>query len=131
MPNKVCPRHKGEHPCTCGMGNLYRFVEPVVLLMLRQGGPSHGYDLHQAVSRHALTDADIDRAALYRTLRTLEANGHVVSAWNTDEPGPPRRVYHLTDSGQAHLTEWADVLSLLSQSMAKFVRKARKAPAAV
>ncbi|MCW5963231.1 MAG: helix-turn-helix transcriptional regulator [Bryobacterales bacterium] len=126
MPNKVCPHHQGDHPCTCGMGNLYRFVEPVLLLMLRERGPSHGYDLHQAIGEHALTDAAIERAVLYRTLRTLESHGHVVSDWHTEDTGPPKRIYQLTASGEAHLLEWATVLRQLSQSMARFVRKAHQ-----
>jgi len=57
------------------MGNLYRFVEPVVLLLLKSKGRSYGYDLCPELQAHALTDAEIERAALYRTLRQLEMNG--------------------------------------------------------
>jgi DNA-binding PadR family transcriptional regulator len=108
------------------MGNLYRFVEPVLLYLLRQQGPSHGYDLHQQVAAHALTDAEIERAVLYRTLRNLESHGHVESVWNTEDAGPPRRVYRITSSGDAHLEEWAVVLEQLARSMSSFVRKARR-----
>lgn len=126
MPNRVCPRHQGEHPCSCGMGNLYRFVEPVLLYLLREQGPCHGYDLHQQVARHALTDAKIERAVLYRTLRSLESHGHVESVWNTKDAGPPRRVYSITASGNIHLQEWVVVLEQLSRSMSGFVRKTRR-----
>lgn len=51
------------------MGNLYRFVEPVVLLLLKRKGRSYGYDLSGDLEEYALTDAEIERAALYRTLR--------------------------------------------------------------
>ena len=129
MPRRDCPRHGDAHPCTCAMGNLYRFVEPVLLLLLKQRGSTHGYELSQGVREYALTDAEIERAVLYRTLRTLEQNGNVVSAWNTDEPGPARRVYELTASGEEHLEEWRVVLGQLSRSMARFVRHAAKAQA--
>jgi DNA-binding PadR family transcriptional regulator len=59
------------------MGNLYRFVEPVVLLLLKKKGRSYGYDLSGDLQGRALTDAEIERAALYRTLRQLEMNGNV------------------------------------------------------
>jgi len=107
------------------MGNLYRFVEPVVLLLLKQKGHSYGYDLSGELQAHALTDAEIERAALYRTLRHLEANGNVVSEWETDKGGPARRVYRLTAQGERHLEEWAAVLDHVSKSMARFVRQAR------
>ncbi|MBN9659349.1 MAG: helix-turn-helix transcriptional regulator [Acidobacteria bacterium] len=112
------------------MGNLSRFVEPVLLLLLKQKGRSYGYDLAGELPQHALTDAEIERAALYRTLRQLEENGNVASEWETDQGGPARRVYRLTPQGEAHLEEWATVLDHVSKSMAQFVVKARAAGSA-
>lgn len=107
------------------MGNLYRFVEPVVLLLLRKKGQSYGYDLAGDLREHALTDAEIERAALYRTLRQLEMNGNVKSGWETDKGGPARRVYRLTAKGEQHLEEWATVLDHVSKTMARFVKDTR------
>jgi PadR family transcriptional regulator, regulatory protein PadR len=107
------------------MGNLYRFVEPVVLLLLKQKGRSYGYDLSTELQEHALTDAEIERASLYRTLRQLETNGNVKSEWETDKAGPARRVYKLTAKGERHLEEWAIVLDHVSKSMTRFVKNAR------
>ena len=107
------------------MGNLYRFVEPVVLLLLKKKGRSYGYDLAGDLQEHALTDAEIEKAALYRTLRQLERNGNVSSEWETDGAGPARRVYRLTAAGERHLEEWASVLDHVSKSMARFVKDAR------
>jgi len=133
MARKECARHGRDYPCSCGMGNLYRFVEPGVLLLLKQKGPSYGYDLCTQLQDHALTDATIEKAALYRTLRQLETNGNVSSEWETNKSGPARRVYKISKQGEKHLEEWAAVLEHLSKSMAHFVRDARKslqAPAA-
>lgn len=126
MAVRVCDRHK-DYPCTCAMGNLYRFVEPVVLLLLKKKGRSYGYDLSTDVAKFALTDAEIERAALYRTLRNLEQNGNVKSEWDTDAGGPARRVYRLTPNGERHLEEWAEVLTHVSKSMARFVKEVEKA----
>jgi len=126
MARKICVRHGKEHPCSCGMGNLYRFVEPVILLLLRSKGRSCGYNLCSELQEHAMTDAEIDKAALYRTLRQLEANGNVKSTWEEGQGGPARRVYKLTREGEQHLEEWAAVLDNLSKSMTRFVRDARK-----
>jgi PadR family transcriptional regulator, regulatory protein PadR len=125
VPRKPCPRHASQQPCTCAMGNVYRFVEPVVLLLLKQKGRSYGYDLSSDFQEHALTDAEIERASLYRTLRQLELNGNVKSEWETDKGGPARRVYTLTDKGERHLDEWAVVLDHVSKSMARFVKDAK------
>lgn len=112
------------------MGNLYRFVEPVVLLLLKKKGRSYGYDLSNDLEGHALTDAAIERAALYRTLRQLEANGNVVSEWDVERGGPARRVYALTRAGERHLEEWATVLEHMSHAMMRFVTDVRSLPAA-
>jgi DNA-binding PadR family transcriptional regulator len=77
------------------------------------------------LQNQALTDATIERGALYRTLRQLEMNGCVVSEWETDTGGPARRVYCLTERGEEHLEEWAVVLENLSHSMSRFVKDAR------
>ena len=125
MARKICLRHGREYPCSCAMGNLYRFVEPVVLFLLKTKGQSYGYDLANELKAHALTDAEIEVAALYRTLRQLEKNGNVTSEWDVDGRGPARRIYKLTSKGERHFEEWTVVLEHLSKSMTRFVRDAR------
>ena len=107
------------------MGHLYRFVEPVLLLMLKEKGRSYGYDLSGELARHAFMDAEIERAALYRTLRRLEVNGYVTSDWHAEQPGPARRVYALTRDGEKHLEQWAKVLHKVARSMSRFVNRAK------
>jgi len=107
------------------MGNLYRFVEPVVLYVLERDGPTYGYELGSKLQSHALTDAEIDKGALYRTLQRLEMMGYVTSSWDTSGPGPARHVYTITPSGKNHLREWAVVLENLSHAMKAFVRDVR------
>lgn len=126
MAKRFCLRHGGGCACTCAMGNLYRFIEPVLLLMLRDKGRSYGYELSEHLDEYALTDAQIERAALYRTLRTLEENGHVTSTWDTDTAGPARRVYSLTESGLLHLHEWSEVMAQLANAMVVFTKRVGK-----
>jgi PadR family transcriptional regulator len=118
-----CARH--DFACTCAMGHLYRFVEPVLLLILNEKRRSYGYDLLNSLPEHAFTDGEIEKAVLYRTLRRLEENGYITSDWDTGEPGPARRVYALTKNGQVHLQEWGQVLAKVAGSMTRFVRRLR------
>jgi len=131
MPRGVCHRHGQERPCSCGMGNLYRFVEPVTLYLLKVRGRTHGYDLVGAVNDNALTDSRIEPGALYRTLRRLEENGYVVSAWDVSGGGPARRLYELTSEGEEHLREWLAVLERMAQSLDRFVKDVKGATAGV
>lgn len=114
-----------EIPCACAMVKLYRFAEPVLLLLLRQKGQAYGYELVQELNEHALTGATIERGAVYRTLRTLELNGNVVSEWDVSGSGPARRIYRLTPRGEEHLQEWAEVLGRMADSMQGFAREAQ------
>lgn len=103
------------------MGHLYRFIEPDILLLLKKKGRSYGYDLGTELQRRAITDAEIDPGALYRTLRMLETNGNVTSEWSTESSGPARRLYELTPKGEEHLREWVAVLRHFSKSLQRFV----------
>jgi PadR family transcriptional regulator len=105
------------------MGHLYRFVEPVLLLMLEEKGQSYGYDLLGNLAEYAFTDGEIEKAVVYRTLRRLEQNGYITSDWETEAPGPARRVYKVTRQGERHLKEWAQVLEKVAHSMSRFVRR--------
>jgi DNA-binding PadR family transcriptional regulator len=103
------------------MGNVSRFIEPVVLRILKEKKKSYGYEIAECLTRYALTDATIEGAALYRTLRTLEVNGHVISTWDEGD-GPARRNYSLTKSGHTHLRDWAHLLETLGSAMIVFAR---------
>jgi DNA-binding PadR family transcriptional regulator len=112
------------------MGNLYRFVEPVVLYLLARNSEAYGYELAGEFRRFALTDAEVDRPALYRTLRQLEEAGHVTSTWDTSGAGPARHTYQITESGRRHLAEWSEVLGNLVRSMQDFLQHVHALPSA-
>lgn len=109
------------------MGNVSRFIEPVVLRILKEKKKSYGYEIADCLAQYALTDATIEGAALYRTLRTLEANGYVSSTWEAGE-GPARRIYSLTRPGHVHLRDWVDLLESLGKAMIDFARETRNKP---
>jgi DNA-binding PadR family transcriptional regulator len=106
------------------MGNVSRFIEPVVLRILKEKKRTYGYEIAECLTKYALTDATIEGAALYRTLRTLETNGHVSSTWDAGE-GPARRNYSLTRSGHVHLRDWSDLLESLGKAMIEFARETK------
>lgn len=107
------------------MGNIYRFIEPALLMMLHEKGRSYGYELAEGIEAYALTDSQVDRSALYRTLRTLEDNGFVRSKWETESTGPARRVYSLTKPGREHLREWSQLMDRLGGALQEFSRRVR------
>jgi len=104
------------------MGNVSRFIEPVVLRILQEKKASYGYQIAECLPAYALTDATIEGAALYRTLRGLETSGYVESTWAAGA-GPARRDYRLTPAGEAHLQNWAVLLDSLGNAMIDFARQ--------
>ena len=120
---KAESNHRGTS--RCAIANIYRFIEPVVLFLLKSTGGSYGYELLSMFDEHALTDASIEGAGLYRTLQRLEENGHVISEWDIVGNGPARHKYRLTPQGEEHLDEWVVALDQLGHSMEAFVAKAK------
>ncbi|MDF2628031.1 MAG: PadR family transcriptional regulator [Symbiobacteriaceae bacterium] len=125
MPRGCCRGHAPGQACTCSLGNLYRFVEPVLLYLLKSKGSAHGYELMTALAAHSLTDATTDSAVTYRTLRQLELAGMVASTWDLSGTGPARRRYQLTEAGEERLRLWVQMLEQLSGSMTRFVDQVR------
>jgi DNA-binding PadR family transcriptional regulator len=108
------------------MGNLYRFTEPIVLLVLARLGTAHGYQIAADAEPMAVTHAGLDGAAIYRALRRLEATGCVTSGWDTSGGGPARRLYTLTDRGLEHLEEWVEVMTGIAGAVSLLVKESRK-----
>src|SRR5437016_1393975 len=95
------------------------WLVPVILLLLRQWN-SYGYELMEKMSAFGM-DA-INPGAFYRTLRQMEKEGIVSSSWSTSEAGPARRVYSITDAGEAYLKFWAESLEQYQKIMGTFFR---------
>ena len=76
------------------------FLRPCLLLLLREQ-PAHGYELLERL--RPLGFAGDDPGGLYRTLRALEGDGLVHSAWEPSRVGPDRRIYELTRAGMEEL----------------------------
>jgi PadR family transcriptional regulator len=86
--------------------NVYpqNWLVPWLLLLLRNWS-SYGYDLMERLTE--LGFATMNPGTFYRALRQLEKDGMVSSMWDTSKSGPARRVYALTEAGEAYLKFWA------------------------
>jgi len=105
---------------------LSRMIEPSVLYLLATGTAGHGYQLAEQANQLGLAETIIEPAAVYRCLRALEADGCVISAWDTTGSGPARRVYRLTEVGGQRLSGWAAVIGQRVQALSNFVELCRQ-----
>lgn len=92
-----------------------------LLLVIREA-PAHGYDLPALLTPLGL--GGVDRGFVYRTLRVMEADGLVLSAWDPSPAGPARRTYRLTPAGDEWLASATaslrDADCLLGRWMARY-----------
>lgn len=90
---------------------------PIILLMLREWN-SYGYELMDKMTTFGLSA--MNPGTFYRTLRQMEKDGIVSSSWDTETTGPARRVYSITDAGEAYLKLWTESLNQYQKVMNTF-----------
>ena len=90
---------------------------PVLLLSLRNWN-LHGYKLIQELTRFGFTS--IDQGNVYRTLRQLEKDDLVKSEWDTTTGGPAKRIYSITEAGEAYLRTCTDALEQYQSVINRF-----------
>jgi PadR family transcriptional regulator PadR len=96
------------------------FLRPCVLLLLRES-PAHGYDLVERLRVFGFGGDDPGR--LYRTLRALEGEGLVRSAWERSTHGPDRRIYAVTSRGMEVLHEQVGAVRATAKTLGGFVSR--------
>lgn len=80
-------------------------VDVAVLGCLAES-PRHGYELLEVMrARHMDRWADVGKASVYQGLRRLERAGLIAGRAQEGAAAPDRRVYRITKSGQARLSE--------------------------
>jgi len=100
------------------MGRLPKNFLASWLLLLLRGWSAHGYQLIQTLTVMGL--GVVDPATVYRTLRQLEAEGYITSAWDPQASGAARRMYSLTDAGDQYLQMWAKQLEQHQTVLSRF-----------
>jgi len=84
-------------------------VEPLMLFIIDEL-PSYGYSIAKEIERRSSGYLKLTASTVYTALRRLEAEGLVLSTWQSVANSQRRRSYQLTDKGKrllkAQLTEW-------------------------
>jgi PadR family transcriptional regulator PadR len=124
MHAETLHHHHGHRGWVRPDGRRGRWLEPFLLLLVAEGG-SHGYALIGQLNALGVAPAGVDVGMAYRTLRELEGDGLVESAWEADT-GAPRRSYRLTPHGRIALREWVAVMHdrrrLINEFLPRYAR---------
>lgn len=77
------------------------------LLGLLEGQPRHGYEMFQQFENGTLGQiVHIEMSQLYAYLKKLERLNYVQSQLELQGSRPPRRIFHLTDTGREAFMQW-------------------------
>jgi len=76
------------------------------LLGLLEQRPSHGYDLKRNYDVYFGHDKPLPYGQVYATLSRLARDGRVVTGGQQPGAGPERKLYVITEQGEADLREW-------------------------
>ncbi|MFC2063472.1 PadR family transcriptional regulator [Chloroflexota bacterium] len=85
------------------------FLQSCLLLLLHRE-PGYGYSLMEGLSEFGFNSDQMDISTIYRALRNLQVNNLVSDSWDDQSLGPNRRVYTITPTGEAALSEWIETL---------------------
>ncbi|MCA1740800.1 MAG: helix-turn-helix transcriptional regulator [Actinobacteria bacterium] len=95
---------------------------PVTLVLLEEED-SYGYELMEQIEEEFGFE-QINAGSVYRTLRQMEKEGLCSSQWDdhAEESGPPRRMYAITEAGEAYLEAWAEACAKYHRLMDQFAK---------
>jgi PadR family transcriptional regulator, regulatory protein PadR len=85
-----------------------KWLIPITLVLLKEQS-CHGYELMGRMEEEFGFE-EINPGSVYRTLRQMENEGLCRSEWETSSSamgGPARRIYSITQAGEAYLEAWA------------------------
>jgi DNA-binding PadR family transcriptional regulator len=112
-----------EEPCSGG--TLDKLLQPAILTALAGTDGAHGYELDNQIEGMSLMRGQKpDLGGVYRLLKRMEQRGLVASDWDLSEPGPAKRVYHVTDAGMDCLARWVQTLSEYRSAIDELVHDA-------
>jgi poly-beta-hydroxybutyrate-responsive repressor len=82
-------------------------LTPFTLVLLKEED-SYGYELMEQMEEEFGFE-EINAGSVYRTLRQMEKEGLCSSEWDlrAEEGSSPRRMYAITEAGEAYLEAWA------------------------
>jgi PadR family transcriptional regulator PadR len=84
--------------------SLRGIVEPLLLFIIGEFVPIHGYEIARELERRSEGYFDLTASTLYSALRRLESRGLVASSWQQISR-QRRRCYKLTEKGRQILAE--------------------------
>ena len=97
-----------------------RHTSAYILLFLAQES-AYGLTLLNKMEEQ-IPHNNIDGSAIYRALKDLENSGFVQSYWDTNDPGPAKKWYQITEAGLQELDEFKTDIEMRVDNLQFFLR---------
>jgi len=120
--------------CSCKGGNLDKFLQPHILLILSKK-EMYGLEIINELEKKPMfMDRSPDPTGVYRYLRKMENDGQLQSEMKApDNKAKARKVYSITDYGRQCLASWTvalgqysvDIIGLVSEIEDALERKSK------
>lgn len=91
----------------------------LAILKIVSEKPMHGGEIQRRIGERF--GLNVPKAMVYGLLRRLERHGFVVSKWVTDEEGPARRIYYVTEEGLEYLSKSIERLKEVREIIDKLI----------
>ena len=103
-----------------------RWQSAFILLIIAEA-PTHGYEIAQKMDDFGcLIKTTGQMGGMYRLLSDLEEEGHIIADWETEKPGPAKKIYKVTQKGLNQLKELDTNFEELKQTITSFQKRVRK-----
>jgi PadR family transcriptional regulator PadR len=93
----------------------------VMILRLLTDEPMYGYQMVKELQARSDGYFEMEQGTLYPALHRLERDSLVRSQWQIIGDGPPRKYYHITDTGRTTLLESVDQWTDFSRNLLKLL----------
>ncbi|MEA1883171.1 MAG: helix-turn-helix transcriptional regulator [Thermotogota bacterium] len=102
-----------------------RWQSAFILLIIAEE-PTHGYEIAQKMDDFGcLIKTTGQMGGMYRLLSDLEEEELIRADWETDKPGPAKKIYKITQRGIQRLMELDTQFEDLKQTITSFQNRVR------
>lgn len=112
--------------CACKGGNLDRFIQPMILLILMDE-PDTGYGIFKKVGEFSMfREEKPDATGIYRYLRIMEERGLLEQYEHKEAENKYKMKYRITGEGKECLVHWKGTLTRYAESIKELVEQMEK-----
>lgn len=110
-----------EKKCACKGGNLDRFIQPIILLILAEEAET-GYAVFKKMSGFSMfRESRPDATGVYRYLRIMEQRGLLEQFESREAKNKYKMKYCITKAGRECLSNWKVTITAYAEAIGELI----------